>query len=133
MGLTGILPHCFGNFDRESSARTIVAIPLVLGSVLRTKFGRSLLLLLFVIWPVFYLVHDIPVAGQIDLLRGNIGAHAPSWTAAERSSRHPIEELILAAQVKFVRLRDDRSKTLKDAKTEYRRVRVFSRYSGYGD
>jgi hypothetical protein len=115
MRFTGTLPHCFG-----SCVHIIIAAHRVLGSISRTNFGQTLSLLLFVVWPVFYLFHDIPVAGRIDLLRGNI-AHKPFWTAAERSSRHPIKQLILAAQVEFERLRDNQSKTLKDAKTEYRR------------
>jgi hypothetical protein len=120
MGLTGRTPHEFSNFGYASLARPVVTLRQAPSIISRTKLGRCLLLLVIFVWPVFYLAHG-PIPGRIDSLREKSWAIPSSGMVADRSTRHPIEDLVLTAQIRFSRLLDSQSRSLEDAETEYRR------------
>jgi hypothetical protein len=82
--------------------------------------GRYLLYLLAT-WPIVSLVHHTTLNEQSSLIPGNTWNHRPSDNIAKLSPRHPIENLIIQAQIDAALLVDTQSKTLMDAEAEYRR------------
>ncbi|KAF2118858.1 hypothetical protein BDV96DRAFT_684496 [Lophiotrema nucula] len=72
-------------------------------------------LLLFAIWPMISLLNDTSMIASLHSLPGGYLAAPPS------SSGHPIEDLIVKAQIDFAQFIDSQSKTMHQASEEYRR------------
>ncbi|KAH8711969.1 hypothetical protein GQ44DRAFT_689723 [Phaeosphaeriaceae sp. PMI808] len=86
----------------------------------KTARGRSFLFIL-TIWPFLSLVQHVPLSGKIAILPGEIWTSTPPNADPQTSPRHPVEQLILKAQVDFALLINKQSKTLNEAETEYRK------------
>lgn len=81
---------------------------------------RRYILYIFAIWPLLSLVHHTPLKGQVAFLPGETWSQKPTSSPIP-TSRHPIEGLILKAQLDLTHLIERQSKTLEDAEREYRK------------
>lgn len=107
----------------QTLARLSVAILAVYQTIaFLPKTTRSrYMLYIFAIWPLLSLVHHTPLNGKVAFLPGEISTQNPVTTSPKPGLRHPIEELILKAQLDLTHVVERQSKTLQEAESEYRK------------
>ncbi|KAH7115830.1 hypothetical protein B0J11DRAFT_111677 [Dendryphion nanum] len=107
----------------QTLARFSVAILAVYQTITflpKTTQSRYMLYV-FAIWPLLSLVQHPPFYGKVAFLPGEVWTQNPVTSSPKPSLRHPIEELVLKAQIDFTHLVERQSKTLQEAELEYRK------------
>ncbi|ORY09989.1 hypothetical protein BCR34DRAFT_567608 [Clohesyomyces aquaticus] len=86
------------------------------------KFAKGrYLLLIFALWPATSIISHFTLKDGAALLPTKFWTGNDSGSKPETSPRHPIEDMILKAQVDFAHLLERQSRTWMDAESEYRR------------